>query len=101
MSGVDVRMEEMVPVSLGWPPPWGWKIVEAVVTMCWFSSGCLKRDWIGSGQEWKGVLLVIVVLCVVSWLSRWYTGSVCGNDVDGGGGVNFEMVRIVLSSLQS
>jgi hypothetical protein len=23
----------MVPVSLGWPPPWAWKIVEGVVRM--------------------------------------------------------------------
>lgn len=23
--------EEMVPMSEGWPPPWGWKIVAGVM----------------------------------------------------------------------
>ena len=28
--GSEVVVGVMVPVSVGWPPPWAWKIVEGV-----------------------------------------------------------------------
>ena len=67
MFGVDAVEEaeegrdSMVPVSEGWPPPWGWKIVPAVMTTWCSCVPSLKRARVGSGRSAKGVLLVVVV----------------------------------------
>lgn len=65
-----------MPTSEGWPPPWGWNIVDVVVRTESASVPDLKRARLASARVSKGVEFIIFVLCVVKNPSRWYTGIV-------------------------
>jgi hypothetical protein len=68
---VPVVGEVMVPVSEGWPPPCGWKIVCGVMMAKSVEVPVLKSWRLGSARLGKGRIWVMVVLRLWSLALVW------------------------------